>query len=132
MAVQANPHDVNGMQNAILASFDHCSSTDEKPQHDRCPVGARSWWFLSESSRHRTGARSTPDECGHATCARCCGACEGGVNATGPRRPPEAVHTGQNVECERKPPFFCMEQMPQDDSGCRGLNSLEFITLVPG
>ena len=31
MAVRAHPHDVNGMQNAILASFDHCSSTDEKP-----------------------------------------------------------------------------------------------------
>ena len=26
MAVQAHPHDVNGMQNAILASFDQCSS----------------------------------------------------------------------------------------------------------
>ena len=43
MGVQAHPHDV--MQNAILASFDHCSSTDEKPQHGRCHVGVRSWCF---------------------------------------------------------------------------------------
>ena len=28
--------------------------------------------LLSDNTRHRTGARSTPDECGHATCARCC------------------------------------------------------------
>ena len=34
--------------------------------------------LLSESTRHRTRARSTPDECGHATCGRYCGACEGG------------------------------------------------------
>ena len=28
MAVQAHPHDVRGMQNAILAWFDHCSSAN--------------------------------------------------------------------------------------------------------
>ena len=43
--------------------------------------------LLSESTRHRAGARSTPDECGHTTCARCCGACKGGVHPTGPRCP---------------------------------------------
>ena len=74
--------------------------------------------LLSESTRHRTGARSTPDECGHATCARCCVTCKGGVHPTGPRRPPEAVHTGQNAECERKSPFCCVEQMPEDDFRC--------------
>ena len=68
-----------------------------------------------ESTRHRTGARSTPNECGHATCARCCGAGEGCVHPTGPRQPPDAVHTGQYTKCERKPPFCCVEQMPQDD-----------------
>ena len=114
MALQIHPHDVNGMQNAILASFDHCSSTDDKPQHDRCPVGARSWCFYQ---KHSPPDRSQ-DHTGrmrNATCARCCGTCEGGVHPTGPRQPPETVHTGQNAECERKPPFCCVEQMPQDD-----------------
>ena len=65
MAVQTHPHDVNGMQNAILASFNHCSSTDQKPQHDRCPVGARSWCFYQkalatgqEPGPHRTNVES--------------------------------------------------------------------------
>ena len=74
MAVQAHPHDVNGMQHAIVASFDHCSSTDEIPQHDRCPVGARSWCFYQktlatgqEPGPHRTnvGTPLAPDVAEH-------------------------------------------------------------------
>ena len=44
------------------------------------PGGSSQLVLLSESTRHWAGARSTPDECGHATCARCCGACKGGVH----------------------------------------------------
>ena len=74
MAVQTHPHDVNGMQNAILTSFNHCSSTDQKPQHDRCPVGARSWCFYQkalatgqEPGPHRTnvGTPLAPDVAEH-------------------------------------------------------------------
>ena len=66
------------MQNAVLASFDHCSSTDEKPQHDRCPVGARSWCFYQtalatgqEPGPHRTnvGTPLAPDVVVPATCS---------------------------------------------------------------
>ena len=62
------------MQNAILASFNHCSSMDEKPQHDRCPVGARSWCFYQkalatgqEPGPHRTngGTPLAPDVAEH-------------------------------------------------------------------
>ena len=78
MAVQAHPHDVNGMQNAILASFYHCSSTDEKPQHDQCPVGARRWCFhqtalatRQEPGPHRTnvGTPLAPDVVVSVTCS---------------------------------------------------------------
>ena len=74
MSVQAHPHDVRGMQNAMLAWFDHCSSTDEKPQHDWCPVGARSWCFYQkalatgqEPGPHRTngGTPLAPDVAEH-------------------------------------------------------------------
>ena len=48
-AVRAHPKDVCGMRDAILATFDHAISTDEKPQHDRCPVGADSWCFYQKA-----------------------------------------------------------------------------------
>ena len=68
MAVQAHPHDVSGLHNAILVSFNHCSSTDENSEHDR--VGARSWGFYQkalatgqEPGPHRTnvGTPLAPD-----------------------------------------------------------------------
>ncbi|KAK8738968.1 hypothetical protein OTU49_003766 [Cherax quadricarinatus] len=37
--------DVKSMRNGVLASLYHCISTDEKPQHHLCPVGADSWCF---------------------------------------------------------------------------------------
>ena len=72
MAVQAHPHDVSGLHNAILVSFDHCSSTDENSEHDR--VGARSWCFYQkapatgqEPGPHRTnvGTPLAPDVAKH-------------------------------------------------------------------
>ena len=55
LAVRAHPNDVDGMQDAVLATFEHSSSTDEKPQHNKCPVGADSW---CSSRRHAPLARS--------------------------------------------------------------------------
>ena len=46
------------MQNAVLVTFDHAVSTDENPQHGRCPVGR-------ESTCHRAAAWSTSCECAH-------------------------------------------------------------------
>lgn len=42
-AVLDNPDSLPDMKNAILATFYHKSSTDEKPQHQHCPDGADSW-----------------------------------------------------------------------------------------
>ena len=49
LAVRAHPNDVDGMQDAVMATFEHSSSTDEKPQHSRCPVGADSWCFFQKA-----------------------------------------------------------------------------------
>ena len=57
LAVRAHPNDVDGMQDAVLATFEHSSSTDEKPQHSKCPVGADSWCFFQK-------ARATGEEPG--------------------------------------------------------------------
>ena len=53
-AVRDHPNDSSGMQSAILATFEHATSTDDKPQHDRCQVGA-------VSTRHLPLGRS-PDQ----------------------------------------------------------------------
>ena len=49
LAVCGNTGKLNKMHDAVWASFDHASSTDEKPQHDRCPVGADSWCFYQKA-----------------------------------------------------------------------------------
>ena len=48
-AVRDHPNDVSGMQSAILATFEHAISTDDSPQHDRCPVGVDSWCFYQKA-----------------------------------------------------------------------------------
>ena len=35
-------NDLEGMRNAVFASFLHALSTDEDPHHDRCPAGSSS------------------------------------------------------------------------------------------
>ena len=47
LAVRGNTGKLNKMYAAVWASFNNASSTDKKPQHDRCPVGADSWCFSS-------------------------------------------------------------------------------------
>ena len=48
-AVRANSNNLDAMRDAVLATFDHATSTDERPHHDRCPVGADSWCFYQKS-----------------------------------------------------------------------------------
>ena len=44
-AIRSHAHDLQGMSDAVFATFDHAVSTDEKPQHSLCPQGADSWCF---------------------------------------------------------------------------------------
>ena len=48
-AIRANHDNLDGMVNAVMASFYHVSSTDAKPQHDRCPQGKHSWCFFQKA-----------------------------------------------------------------------------------
>ena len=48
-AVRGHPNDVNGMQSAILATFEHVISTDDNPQHDHCPVEVDSSCFYQKA-----------------------------------------------------------------------------------
>ena len=48
-AVRAHPNDLDAMRDAVWATFYHATSTDERPQHDRCPVGADSWCFYKKA-----------------------------------------------------------------------------------
>ncbi|GBM68743.1 hypothetical protein AVEN_263567-1 [Araneus ventricosus] len=48
-AVKDNAPDVNKMKKSIFASLYHCMSTDSKPQHSKCPVGAESWCFFQRA-----------------------------------------------------------------------------------
>ena len=57
-AVRAHPNDLDAMRDAVWATFYHATSTDEKPQHDRCPVGADSWCFYQKALA--TGQTSGP------------------------------------------------------------------------
>ena len=42
-AIRNNKGDLNGMQNAVWAILYHDASSDQKPQHQYCPVGPQSW-----------------------------------------------------------------------------------------
>nr|XP_053634350.1 uncharacterized protein LOC128689906 [Cherax quadricarinatus] len=41
--------DAETMRNGILASFFHCSSTDDNPHHHLCPPGSASWCFYQKA-----------------------------------------------------------------------------------
>ncbi|CAH1107355.1 unnamed protein product [Psylliodes chrysocephalus] len=43
LAIRRYSDSVKNMKNAICATFFHYSSTDENPQHKKCPSGADSW-----------------------------------------------------------------------------------------
>ena len=48
-AVMNNIGDVDKMRDAIWATLYHCSSTDENPQHHKCPAGSKSWCFYQQA-----------------------------------------------------------------------------------
>ncbi|XP_011866020.1 PREDICTED: uncharacterized protein LOC105561015 [Vollenhovia emeryi] len=52
LAIRRNAYSVENMRKEIYAALYHKISTDEKPQHDGCPVGADSWcsWQKAKAS----------------------------------------------------------------------------------
>ncbi|KAH7940305.1 hypothetical protein HPB52_023019 [Rhipicephalus sanguineus] len=42
-ALKAHQGNIDEMENAVLATYYHVTSTDTKPQHSRCPKGEESW-----------------------------------------------------------------------------------------
>ncbi|GFX34512.1 uncharacterized protein TNCV_3657501 [Trichonephila clavipes] len=45
-AIKDNCNDIEKMKSAIYATLYHCSSTDAKPKHNKCPNGKLSWCFF--------------------------------------------------------------------------------------
>ncbi|XP_057337726.1 uncharacterized protein LOC130675860 [Microplitis mediator] len=54
LAIQRNHDCVTKMKNAIWATYYHYCSTDEKPQHDKCPRGEDSWCEWQKSAAANT------------------------------------------------------------------------------
>ena len=48
-AVRGHPNNLDAMRDAVWATFCHATSTDERPQHDHCPVGADRWCFCQKA-----------------------------------------------------------------------------------
>ena len=48
-AIVNNVGNQDAMREAIWASLFHCMSTDEAPQHHRCPTGPNSWCFYQKA-----------------------------------------------------------------------------------
>ena len=48
-AIRNNKNNLNNMKTAILATLYHCSSTDDKPQHTKCPALPDSWCFYNRA-----------------------------------------------------------------------------------
>ena len=48
-AIRSHPNDLDGTQDAVFATFNHVSSTDEKPNHGKCPTGTSSWCFYQRA-----------------------------------------------------------------------------------
>lgn len=69
LAIRNNLNSVEDMKTAIMSTLDHYCSTDEKPRHDNCPHGAKTWcnWRKAqvagtlESFRHPINRVIQPD-----------------------------------------------------------------------
>lgn len=48
-AIVEHKPDVKKMKNGIWASLYHCSSTDAKPNHSKCPKGKDSWCYYNKA-----------------------------------------------------------------------------------
>lgn len=50
LAIRRNSDSVDKMRDAIWGTYYHYSSTDENPQHNKCPIGAESWCAWQRAS----------------------------------------------------------------------------------
>lgn len=57
-AIKDNIPCVNNMKTSIYATLHHCSSTDKKPKHDKCPIGKNSWCFFQRAIACNTKPKS--------------------------------------------------------------------------
>ncbi|KAJ8673762.1 hypothetical protein QAD02_011490 [Eretmocerus hayati] len=57
-AIVRNRNNVNQMQKDIMATLTHCSSTDEKPNHFKCPKGKSSWCFYNKAKASQSEPKS--------------------------------------------------------------------------
>ena len=48
-AIMKNLEKSDSMREAIMASLFHCMSTDESPEHQKCPQGPDSWCFYNKA-----------------------------------------------------------------------------------
>ncbi|GFW19243.1 uncharacterized protein TNCV_255701 [Trichonephila clavipes] len=51
-AIRSNKDDVETMETAIYATLFHSISTDQKPQHFKCPAGKDNWCFFQTDLAH--------------------------------------------------------------------------------
>ena len=49
VAIRAHPNNLDNMTDAVFATYYHAISTDDAPQHDRCPSGEDSWCFFKRA-----------------------------------------------------------------------------------
>lgn len=67
-AIVNNKRDTSKMRQAIYATLEHCSSTNEAPHHDLCPEGKTSWCFyqrLLAEGKDVKGAEGNHQRCIH-------------------------------------------------------------------
>jgi len=50
LPIRRNCESVKNMHNAIWATYYHYCSTDESPQHEKCPIGPESWCCWQRSA----------------------------------------------------------------------------------
>ena len=60
-----NIGDVDKMRDAIWATLYHCSSTDENPEHHKCPAGSKSWCFYQQAITNEKEPPSYATSQGH-------------------------------------------------------------------
>ncbi|GFU98664.1 uncharacterized protein TNCV_272311 [Trichonephila clavipes] len=49
IVVRSNVGNISGLQQNVIASLFHCSSSVEKPMHGQCPIGKDSWCYYQRA-----------------------------------------------------------------------------------
>ncbi|KAL7296866.1 hypothetical protein TKK_0010260 [Trichogramma kaykai] len=54
LAIRRNCESMKNMRNALWATYEHYSSTDEQPHHEKCPQGSESWCLWQRASAEKS------------------------------------------------------------------------------